>query len=77
MIRTKTLTTRLPAKLKGELDQVCRQFGLKKNFVVEQTLREKLEDLLDTFDLKRAVKTGTGFRPLEDVVKDLKRRRKL
>lgn len=77
MAKTEAFSTKLPAGLKKTLDEVCRRFGLKKNFVVEQALREKLEDLLDTWDLEHAIRTETRFRPLEDVERDLKRRGKL
>lgn len=63
--------TKIPSDLKRLLDDVCEKMGLKKNFVVEAALREKLEDLLDTFDLNEAIQTSTGFHPWESVKKDI------
>ena len=77
MSTAEVFSTKLPGELKKKLDEVCRQFGLRKSFVVEQAIREKLEDLLDTFDLEKAEKEATGFKPWADVKKDLQRRGKL
>ncbi len=77
MARSGTFATKLPDDLKRQLDEVCRQFGLKKQFVVEQALREKIEDLRDAFDLEEARRTATSYRPLEEVERDLRRRRRL
>lgn len=64
--------TKLPVDLKKALDQVCKQLGLRKNFVIESALREKLEDLLDTHDLQEAIGEATGFHSWETVKKELK-----
>ncbi len=50
---------------------------MRKNFVVEQALREKIEDLADAFDLEKARKTAGVFRPWTDVERFLRRRKKL
>ncbi|OGQ04668.1 MAG: hypothetical protein A2W61_03665 [Deltaproteobacteria bacterium RIFCSPLOWO2_01_44_7] len=72
MSRESAFATKLPSELKDTLDQVCEQLGLRKNFVVEQALREKLEDLLDTHDLQEAIKEASGFHSWEAVKKSLK-----
>lgn len=77
MPSNQAFATKLPPDLKRALDDVCRRFGLRKNFVVEQALREKLEDLLDAFELEEARKTATSFRKWEEVEKELKRRGKV
>lgn len=77
MVRNEAFATKLPADLKRALDAVCRRYGLRKNFVVEQALREKLEDLIDAFELEEARKTAVAFRPWADVEKELRRRGKL
>jgi len=74
---TVTFATKLPADVPRALDEVCRRLGLRKNFVVEQALRDKIEDLIDAHDLEQARKTTISFRPWAEVVRDLKRRRKL
>lgn len=74
MAQEEAFATKLPRDLKEALDEVCQRFGLRKNFVVEQALREKLEDLLDTFDLQEAVHEATGFHDWEKVKKELKLR---
>ena len=45
---------------------------MKKNFITEKVIREKLEDLLDAHDLRQAVKEASGFHSWETVKKDLK-----
>jgi len=77
MAVSEAFTTKLPPELKEALDQVCRRFGLKKSFVVEQALREKLEDLVDTFDLEDARSTAVVFRSWEEVEQELRERGKL
>lgn len=67
MAKNGAFATKLPADLMKELDDVCGRFGLRKNFVVEQALREKLEDILDTFDLQDAMKEATGFQAWKNV----------
>jgi hypothetical protein len=66
-MKTRTLATKLPADLVEALDAVCKQLGLRKNFVVEAALKEKIEDLLDAEDLREAVKEATGFHSWEEV----------
>ena len=65
--RPRSLSTRLPDDLAKTLDEVCRRTGLRKSFVVEMALREKIEDLLDAADLRHAVEETTGFHRWEDV----------
>jgi hypothetical protein len=66
-MKTRTLATKLPADLVEALDAVCKQLGLRKNFVIEAALKEKIEDLLDAEDLRKAVKEATGFHSWEEV----------
>lgn len=61
--------TKIPVDLKKNLDKVCSLLGLRKNFVVESALREKLEDLMDAYDLKEAIHEATGFHSWESVKK--------
>ena len=75
MAREEALATRIPLDLKRSLDQVCKKLGLRKNFVVETAVREKLEDLMDTYDLQEAVKQATGFHDWESVKKEIKKAR--
>ncbi|MFH0800234.1 MAG: hypothetical protein V2A66_08670 [Pseudomonadota bacterium] len=67
MARGEAFATKLPRDLTDTLDDVCERFGLRKNFVVEQALREKLEDIMDTFDLQEAMKTASGFRSWREI----------
>ena len=76
-MRNEAFATKLPVDLKRALDDVCRRYGLRKNFVVEQALREKIEDLLDAFDLEEARKTAVVFRPWAEVERLLRRHKKL
>ena len=66
------LATKLPVDLKKDLDTVCKRMGLRKTFVIETALREKLEDLMDTYDLDEAVREASGFHSWESVKKELK-----
>ena len=72
MKQNEVFATKLPGELKAQLDMVCDRLGMRKNFVVEEAIREKLEDLLDAHDLREAVKEATGFQPWEAVKKGLK-----
>jgi predicted DNA-binding protein len=74
MAKTQAFATRLPSELTQALDETCRRLGLRKNYVVETALKEKLEDLLDAEDLKAAVQSATGFHPWDEVKKGLKGR---
>jgi hypothetical protein len=69
-LKTQPLATKLPADLTAQLDAVCKRLGLRKNFVLETALREKLEDLLDAADLREAISEATGFHPWEEVRKE-------
>jgi predicted DNA-binding protein len=70
MARNEAFATKIPGELKRALDEVCRKHGLRKSFVVESALREKIEDLLDSYDLKEAIEQGVSFRPWSDVKKE-------
>ena len=76
MANNGTFATKIPTKLIVAVDNICKRFGLRKNFVVETALREKLEDILDTYDLTEAIKEETDFRPWDDVKKRLMKGRK-
>lgn len=77
MSLTQVFATKLPADLKKLLDDVSQKLGLRKNFIVETALREKLEDLLDTYDLEESEKEATGFHDWSEVRKELKQKGKL
>jgi hypothetical protein len=77
MAATEAFATKIPGEVKRALDEVCRRYGLRKNFVVEQALREKIEDLLDTFALEEARETATRFVPWAAVQRELRRQGKL
>ena len=72
MIKNEVFATKLPADVKKRLDEVCALLGVRKNFVVEEAIREKIEDLLDAHDLRQAMKEATGFHSWESVKKGLK-----
>ncbi len=60
-MKSSAFATRLPSPLLKALDEACRLNGLRKNFVVESALREKLEDLFDAQDLVAARHGAKGF----------------
>ena len=69
-MKTQAIATKLPTDLTKALDDVCKRLGLRKNFVLEAALRDKIEDLLDTEDLQEAVREATGFRSWEELKKE-------
>ena len=73
MAQNEAFATKLPVDLKQALDEVCEKLGMKKSFIVESALREKLEDLLDTYDLQEATKEAGGFHYWETIRKDLQK----
>ena len=77
MSSTQVFATKLPVDLKKLLDDVSEKLGLRKNFIIETALREKLEDLLDTYDLEEAEKEVTGFHDWNQIKKELKQKGKL
>jgi len=66
-MKTQTISTKLPADLTRTLDIVCKRLGLRKNYILESALREKIEDLLDAEDLREAIREASGFHPWEEV----------
>ena len=70
--RNEVFATKLPHDLKRELVHVCDLLGIRKNFLVEEAIREKVEDLMDAYDLRQSVKEATGFHAWESVKKELK-----
>lgn len=66
-MKTQTLAAKLPSDLTAALDAVCKRLGLRKNFVLETALREKIEDLLDAEDLRKAICEATGSHRWEEV----------
>ncbi len=72
MKKNEVFATKIPGGLKRQISLVCESLGLKKNFVIEEAIREKLEDLMDAHDLRQAVKEATGFHSWSSVKKDLK-----
>ena len=69
---TRVFATKLPGSLVEQLSEVCRLLGLRKNHLVEEAIREKVEDLLDAYDLRQATKEATGFHSWESVRKGLR-----
>ena len=64
---SEAFATRLPPDLIAALHETCERFGLRKNFVVEQALREKLEDIVDAFELEEARKSAESFSDWDDI----------
>ena len=75
-MKSEPFATKLPSDLTAQLDVVCKKLGLRKNFVLETALREKIEDLLDAEDLREAIRAATGFHPWEEVKKTSRRGRR-
>ena len=60
------LGARIPEDLKNEISDYCEKNGVKMQFFVTQTLREKIHEILDTIeDNKLADERLRNPRPLE------------
>ena len=75
-MKTASLATRLPADLTQTLDTVCKKLGLRKNFVLESALREKLEEIMDAEDLRESIAEATGFHDWDAVKKQAHQQRR-
>jgi predicted ATPase len=75
VMKTVPFATKLPSDLTMQLDAVCKKLGLRKNYVLEMALREKIEDLLDADDLRIAIKEATGFHSWADIKQENRRKR--
>lgn len=64
------LATRIDARVKKAVEQVCDMRGLKMNRFIEDALIDKLEELEDIEDLKKI--RGEPTRSLSEVLQDLK-----
>jgi hypothetical protein len=73
MARLASLSTRIDPNVKRALLEVCRRRGLKVTAVVEQALREKLEDLEDSLELEDAVRGAEEMLPYRKARRALKR----
>ena len=73
MAKLANLSTRVRMDVKKALDDVCRRRGLKVTAVVEQALREKLEDLDDSLELEDAIRSTEGMIPYRKARRGLKR----
>jgi hypothetical protein len=64
------LATRIDARVKRAVEELCESRGLKMNRFIEEALLDKLEELEDVEDLKTLLCEPT--RPLSEILKDLK-----
>jgi hypothetical protein len=64
------MATRIDARVKKAVEEVCQARGLKMNRFIEDALIDKLEEIEDIEDLKRIRCEAT--RPLSAVLKALK-----
>lgn len=71
----KQLATKIDGQIKDALDTFCEQRGLKINKFLEEAILDKLEEFEDISELRKLRKEN--FRPLEDVLKELKANGKL
>jgi len=63
------LATRINARVKKAVEDLCRNRGLKMNRFIEDALLDKLEELEDIEDLK-SIRCEPS-RPLSEILKDL------
>ncbi len=74
MSKAAVISTKLPIDLIRVLDRICLKLGLRKNYVIESALKEKLEDLMDSNDLDEAIREASGFHELSEVKSALKKK---
>lgn len=72
MTAPEVFSAKVSPGLKKQIHDVCRLLGLRKSFLVEEALREKIEELWDAYDLREAVKEATGFHSWESIKKGIK-----
>ncbi len=71
----KQLATKIDENIKNALDDFCETRGLKINRFLEEAILDKIEEYEDLSDLRELRKES--FKPLEDIIKDLKKSGKL
>ncbi len=69
------LATRIDSRIKSALDRICKAKGFKINRFIEEAVLDKLEEMGDYKDLQALRREA--FRPLADIIKDLKAHGKL
>lgn len=74
-METEQLATKIDGKVKRAVQRVCKQRGFKMSRFIEDALLDKLEEMEDLEDLRSLRKES--FRPLSEVLKDLKAHGKL
>lgn len=67
---TVQISTRIDARLKRALDEVCRSRGIVMNHFIQEAVLDRLEEFEDVEDLKAIRHEPT--RPLADVLAELK-----
>jgi len=65
------LATQIKAEVKGALEEVCNDRGIKIGHFVEEAIIDKIEELEDIADLKKI--RAEKSRPLSAVIKDLEK----
>ena len=68
-----SLSTRIRPETKRALIDVCARRGLKLTAVVDEALREKLEDLADSAELEDAIRSARQMIPYRAARRVLKR----
>ena len=71
----KQLATKIDERVKDALDEFCKEMGLKINRFIEDAIIDKLEEYEDISELKKL--RNEKFRPLEELIKELKSNDKL
>ena len=71
----KQLATKIDERVKDALDEFCEEMGLKINRFIEDAIVDKLEEYEDVSELKML--RNEKFRPLEELMKELKSNGKL
>lgn len=74
---TTVFAVKLPRGILAALHETCRRLGMKKSHLVAEALREKIEDLMDAYDLREAIGDATTFEPWGKAKKTLKHQGKI
>ena len=70
-----SLLLQLDERIKRAVENVCQRRKLKIATFIEDAILDKLEELKDADEVKKL--RHESFRPLQDVLKDLKKIRKV
>jgi hypothetical protein len=61
---------KLPSELERQLSEVCRLLGMSERTLVADAVREKLDALLDAYNLRSSLRKAAGHAPWDTLKKN-------